>query len=168
MPLITLPQGFQIRRHDSYGSGLFGASRGKRKHLGTDFVYVPDAPFPACITGEALRHKRPYADDLRWDGVCIAGDNGIELTLFYLSPFEDIIGSFVSATDEIGICQDIRLRYPKDQKHAEACTPHVHVQAAWPDSRSLPLYWVVGTDYIRYQGRTYANVESLAKLDSWT
>ena len=167
MPLISFPHGYQIRQFDSYGSGLFGASRGKRKHLGTDFVCVPDSPFPSCITGEALRHKRPYADDLRWDGVCIAGDNGIELTLFYLSPYEDILGSFVSSTDDIGICQDIRLRYPKDQKHATACTPHVHVQAVWPASRSLPMHWVSGEDYIKYQSRIYANVESLVKSSPW-
>ena len=62
------------------------------------------------------------------------------------------------------MAQDIRIRYPKDKTHDTACTPHVHVQLVWPRDRTLPLHWVLDKDYTNYQGRTYVDVEEVAKI----
>lgn len=161
--LITLPYN-AVREYDSYGCGAFGASRGKRPHLGTDFVVSPRELFPALVEGTVIRRKQPYADDLFWQGLLIQTVWGAELTLFYLTPLAGVIGAQVQPDEMIGAAQDIRMRYPADAKHPTPCTPHVHAQLVLPPQWPLPKGWEAKRDYIDYQNRRYANVESVAKL----
>jgi hypothetical protein len=87
--------------------------------------------------------------------------------MFYVEPFPDCIGDmaeFIWGHQDIGCAQDIRLRYPKDDKHGEACAPHIHAQLVWPNDRSLPNEWIIGKDYHEYQGRIYVDIEKAAAL----
>ena len=166
VPLVILPAVYEVRQQDSYGSGRFLAPRGKRRHLGTDFVVAPGDDFLALVAGWVVRRKRPYGDDLRWDGLLIRADWGGELTLFYVAPFMFRLeppGS-VYAHSPVGSAQDIRRRYPADATHETACTPHVHVQLVWPPGRGLPLHWVLGKEYTNYQGKIYVDVEEAERI----
>ena len=115
------PTGLNIRGLDVWGSGSFGAPRKNHVHQGVDFICVPGQAIFSPINGLIVREAHPYADDLTWSGCLIRGQY-MEVKMFYLNLYRDLIGLNVTAGQTIGKAQDISLKYP-------GITPHVHAEA---------------------------------------
>jgi hypothetical protein len=118
---MTNPTGKGIRS-DKAGSGLFAAPRGARTHLGEDRLCVPGQEVLSPISGRVTRVVRAYADDARWTGVEIVGEQYI-CKLLYVEPGPGIVGQQVLQGDVIGKAQDITVRY-----HGQGMLPHVHME----------------------------------------
>nr|WP_322624491.1 M23 family metallopeptidase [uncultured Flavobacterium sp.] len=111
----------QIRGTDNYGSGAFSASRdgGTRSHNGIDLVTQTGDPIYSPISGTVIRIAIPYANDSRYKGLLIEG-GGYSVKLFYIVP-TIAIGSTVKAGQQVGIAQDLTVKYP-------GITNHVHLE----------------------------------------
>ncbi len=116
------PTGKGIRGLDTWGSGAFGASRGKgKKHKGLDFgsEHLQDvlSPFAGRVTREAW----PYKDDPFLTGMEIETDDGYIAKIFYVLPDPGVVGTRVESGEVIGTAQSLEHRYP-------GISPHVHVE----------------------------------------
>lgn len=116
-PLGPILSRMRMRGQDGQGFGYFGASRsgGTRTHEGIDFVCSPGDVVLAPISGTVERYANPYATDSRFGGILISGD-GIAVKMFYLSP-KVPVGAKVRRGQQIGIAQDISIKYPGITKH---------------------------------------------------
>ena len=121
-----------LRGRDGYGSGEFGASRGMRGHAGQDFVASPSEEIVAPISGVA-RLAYPYPGDTSLTGVAISGRNGEVANVFYVSPYDGIVGSRVSVGQPIGTAQNLQVKYPNGM------TNHVHAEIRVQGSSPQPL-----------------------------
>lgn len=116
-------------RSDRGGSGYFGAPRSKMvdgvkityRHEGTDFSIEPGQVIKMPVTGKILRLAYPYPDK-SYGGVVIECKRAT-LKLFYLQPYDGVVGKVLKLGDPIGTAQDVSLRYP-----GQGVTPHIHVQ----------------------------------------
>lgn len=108
-------------RSDTAGDGHFGAPRGNRTHKGTDYRCYPNEPVSAPMFGKIVRLAKPYGDD-KWLGVLIRNST-YEGKLFYMDPYTDRIGSYVTEGECIGYAQDISQKYPN-----QGMESHVHWQ----------------------------------------
>ena len=121
-----------LRGQDTYGSGLYLASRdnGARKHLGADFVTNKGESVLAPFTGKVVRHSKPYSDDNRFDGIEIQNQENFDyVKIFYMSPVGKI-GDVVKVGSRVGFAQDLTMKYPN-------ITNHVHVELYNKDSKPL-------------------------------
>ncbi len=109
-----------IRGRDSKGSGYFGASRGRRKHMGVDFVHCPGEPTCAFSPGTVTKLGFPYAHDLSFRYVQITDADGYECRYFYVDPCVSL-GDRIRAGQMIGVCQKLGDMYP-------GITEHVHLE----------------------------------------
>jgi len=100
-----------LRGTDPGGSGHFGASRGRRLHMGVDFAAAPDSVLLSPVTGKVTKHGYPYSDDLSYRYIQIVDKNGWRHRFFYVDPIP-VLDSTVEVGDEIGKVQDISTRYP--------------------------------------------------------
>ena len=117
------PTGLGIRGIDVWGSGAYGAGRGKRIHKGADYVCIPGQSIVAPINGVIIRQRLPYADRVErilFGGVLIRGAH-CDITLFYLQLDVKLITMRVDIGQKIGVAQDISLKYP-------GIIPHIHMQ----------------------------------------
>ncbi len=105
---------------DSFGCGHFGASRGDRKHNGTDLCVAVLSP----IKGRVTRLGYPYKDDLSFRYVEITDEAGFKVRLFYVLP-KVTEGDFVGVGDVIGKLQSLQKRY-------EGIQDHVHLEVLAP------------------------------------
>ena len=109
------------RRSDRWGSGQFGAPRGRRTHAGIDIEAFAGEQVMSPIDGNVLREALPYPNDTTYRGVLIVGTGewaGYEVKIFY------VLGHFcgtVHAGDVIGTAQDLSRKYP-------GITNHIHLQ----------------------------------------
>lgn len=121
---LASPTGGQVRGHDAYGAGFFGASRdgGRRKHEGCDYEARPGDVVYAPIGGLVTRVGHSYDNDRSLTFVEIT-DNVTNMTarVHYVEAavFE---GQIISAGDPLGQVQDLSKRYPGGM------TNHVHVE----------------------------------------
>jgi hypothetical protein len=108
-------------RSDPDGFGYYGAPRGKhRKHNGTDYICEPGQDiYCPLISGKIVRKAFPY-NDREFKGVLIEGKH-IAVMLFYVDPWEFLIGEYVNRGDELGMAQDI------SQKYGGSMKPHIHL-----------------------------------------
>jgi len=113
-----------VRGRDvQYGSGWAGSSRdgGARSHEGTDYTTTPgqdiEAPIGGVVTG-----VNPYRGDPRLMGVQITNEAGQVARVFYVKPFDVVVGMRVEAGDVIGTAQDLHVKYNSNM------TNHVHVE----------------------------------------
>jgi murein DD-endopeptidase MepM/ murein hydrolase activator NlpD len=118
------PTGGEIRGHDAYGDGEFGASRdgGSRDHEGVDFIAAANQPVDAPISG--------YVTKI---GFAYAGDNDlkfVEITnpalryaarVFYVDPSVEV-GQTVALGTPIGRHHSLAAKYPGGM------TDHVHLE----------------------------------------
>ena len=108
---------FEIRTHDRWGEGHYGASRGGRTHNGIDIVISPHRPLYAWDDIRLERIANPYANDARYSGAKYKwGD--FEVKVFYFHP---IVQDFFSKGDIIGVSGDLTAKYP-------GITPHIHFE----------------------------------------
>ena len=119
-PLLISPTGHGVRGYDAWGGGEYGARRTHGYHKGVDFICIPGQKIIAPISGEVVRVAKPYVD---WElsGIVLRSPE-MEIKLFYFRPHDGLIGAYVEQGDEIGIAQDIRLKYDNRM------TPHLHLQ----------------------------------------
>ncbi len=113
----------QIVRNDAAGEGTFGAKRGDRAHLGTDFECIPGQGVVATTDMQYRRYvKRVYATDMKYVGMEFES-SAFVITMFYVSPSRDHM-SFVKAGELVGLAQGI------SEKYGHPMMDHVHLQVA--------------------------------------
>lgn len=120
------PTGLGVR-NDQAGFGFFDAPRGSKAHNGVDFLCNPgtEVVFP-FDSGRILRLSYPYADSTELGGVYgRATHNGklVYFKLWYFQPQEDILQRALIKGEQIGIAQDVTVRYPDHSMH-----PHLHLK----------------------------------------
>lgn len=107
------------RGTDSWGSGEYGASRGKRKHKGVDYVCEVGAEVYPVNTGVVTKLGYPYGDDLSYRYVQVTA-NGMHYRYFYVEPTV-LLGAHVHPNMVIGTAQNLDKRYA-------GITPHIHLE----------------------------------------
>ena len=112
------------RGTDDWGSGAFGANRGRRTHKGIDYACYPDTRILSPVNGEVTKLGYPYADDLSYRYVQITDMNGYQHRLFYVEPGVDM-GDHVLFGDLVGTAQDIAGRYKTPEKYMKN---HIHYE----------------------------------------
>ena len=130
------PTSYGIRDQDKWGSGAYGASRGKRKHSGVDFICNPGQniyyPFDS---GYMTRIARPYSKGEYLGCEISAIDKGKPYIckLFYFVPNATFIIEetrlYKGAT--IGTAQDISDKYPGMTCHVHLQVAHMYKQLKW-------------------------------------
>lgn len=118
------PTGKAIRDFDPFGSGRYGAPRGKRVHRGVDFICEPGQEIVCPIGGlsgvvSVVREAKPYADT-PYSGLLLKTET-IVIKMFYFKPKMSLIGDFIAQGDVIGTAQDIAGRY-------HGMTSHIHLE----------------------------------------
>lgn len=118
------PTGNGIRGHDVWGSGAYGASRGKgKRHKGADFICLPGREIVAPTRGMVVRIAYPYAEpfnDIMYSGIVLRGSD-CEIKMFYFEPLKTILHTTVEKGQLIGYAQDISRKY-------HGIINHVHMQ----------------------------------------
>ena len=110
-------------RSDGAGDGYFGAKRGERTHLGTDFLSDRGQGVVAPVDSQYRRLvKRVYANDANYQGMEFETQEFM-ITLFYVSASINHM-EFVKAGQLIGMAQDI------NRKHGDPMLNHIHLQVA--------------------------------------
>lgn len=113
------PTGKDIRISDKHGMGRYGASRGKKRHRGADYICEPGQSVLSPIAGIVRREARPYREG-PYGGLVIE-NQFVAVKMFYLKPDLSLIGVSVKQGQEIGKAQDLRDKYP-------GITPHIHME----------------------------------------
>ena len=112
------------RQFDKFGSGQFGAKRGKRSHSGLDIEVRPGEDVFSPIKGNVIREALPYKDDLSFRGLLIKGVDewtGYEVKMFYV---EGSICGGVSPGTRVGHAQDLGMKYPGIKNHVHLEVRH--------------------------------------------
>ena len=130
------PTGLTIRGQDKWGSGAFGASRGKRKHNGVDFICTPGQSvwFPFDV-GYMTRIARPYSKGDYLGCEIHAEDKGS----FYVCKLFYFIPNATAIIEEtklhkgvvIGKAQDISEKYPGMIRHIHLQVSHAYHETKW-------------------------------------
>ena len=110
----------ELRGKDKHGSGAYGASRGKRKHVGIDFAVDPETPVASHVDGVVTKLGYPYGDDLSFRYVQVTDKNQNDHRFFYVEPSVGI-GDPIEVGTFIGLSQKLGSRYKK-------ITEHVHYE----------------------------------------
>ena len=110
------------RGRDDYGCGHFGASRGKRTHIGEDFKAEPGQLVTSDVDGECTKLGYPYGDDLSFRYVQVTNSDGSHCRYFYTSPTV-AVGDSIKKGQVIGRVQDIAARYTNGKM-----TNHIHFE----------------------------------------
>ena len=115
-----------IRGADKYGSGYHGASRGRRKHDGADYVSRPGQNVKAPLSGVVTKISRPYSSGIDakiLSGVEIIASDGTTCWVWYIKPAAKIVAKVVEAgVSVIGRAKTLKNRYKN------GITDHVHVR----------------------------------------
>jgi murein DD-endopeptidase MepM/ murein hydrolase activator NlpD len=102
-------------RADEEGSGLYGASRGKRKHTGIDLAAPAGSVLLSPVCGYVTKLGYPYGDDLsfRYVQVSTLPDGGDDYRFFYVKPRKGLeVGEQIERGDRLGRVQTLQNRYP--------------------------------------------------------
>ena len=116
------PTGLELRDHDAFGYGQFGARRdgGAREHEGADYIGGAGQDVVAPISGEVTRMGLAYAGaDLKYVEITNPA-TGYEARVFYVHP-SVAIGDKVAVGATIGTLHSLQSRYP-------GITDHVHLE----------------------------------------
>lgn len=113
-------QTLRLRGNDPTGYGHFGASRGKRKHNGTDYCTEPNEPIFAPIDGK-IRIGYPYQSSKQMKLIEISQED-ISVKIMYVAPIVKN-GQNVQAGDLIGYAQNIAQYWRSDKMKN-----HIHVE----------------------------------------
>ncbi len=117
-----------IRVMDKFGSGAYGASRGRRTHKGVDVACYQGSKIPAIKSGRVTKIGYPYRLDDKKRGHL----RYVEITVddekhryFYVSSFVKV-GDLVEAGQVIGKAQGLLEIYP-------GITDHIHFEIKLAD-----------------------------------
>jgi len=127
---------------DSWGSGVFGASRdgGSRAHLGLDFTSVTGdtvvAPFPGTITRVGIAYPNAKLGSIHLQG---SGDfSAWRAKLLYVLPAAGLMGREVVAGDEIGTAQDVATYWHiQEPGRVGMMINHVHLEIQVTEARNV-------------------------------
>jgi murein DD-endopeptidase MepM/ murein hydrolase activator NlpD len=108
------------RNRDKHGAGYYGASRGKRTHVGVDFKLEPEADVCAFRRGTVTKLGYAYGDDLSFRYIEIKDNRDFYSRYFYVEPCVSV-GDEIDLGACIGHSQSLLQRYP-------GITPHLHYE----------------------------------------
>lgn len=127
------------RGTDSFGSGEFGAPRGRRKHKGIDYTAAVDSSFLSKVRGTVTKLGWAYAnEDYRY--VEVTTQDTAKHRFFYVKPRRGLkVGTNVQAGDTLGTVQDIAGRYNDSTRTMKN---HVHYEILVSGKPIDPeVYW---------------------------
>ena len=139
-PIVPYP----TIRVDSWGDGNYGAARTGHVHRGVDLEVFKGETIYSPIQGTIIRVAYPYANDLKWTGLEIAGApgsawDGYRIKMFYMTPTASLIGKTILQGAPIGKAQAISEKYSPEMKN------HVHVEL-WKGTESVdPTPFIIPT-----------------------
>ena len=117
--MIYTRKQLKARISDDWGSGLFGASRGNRTHLGIDYLCEPGDPIYSPVKGRVSKHGYPYIpmddDKITYRYVEITDYKGNRHRVFYIEPIAQV-DLHIDTNTIIGIAQDISAKYSTSKK----------------------------------------------------
>ena len=123
MILSSPTRKIRLRNEDSTGNGWFGASRGSRKHKGTDYIVFEGEEIFACCSGK-VRLSNVYKSSTKMKLIEITGTKGVHkvrVQQMYVLPSVKN-GQIVEENEFIGYAQDVaKYHNSNDMK------PHVHI-----------------------------------------
>lgn len=130
------------RGTDSWGSGVFGASRdgGGRAHAGLDCIAIPGdlvvAPFPGVIVRLGVAYPLSTLGSIHLRG---HGDfEGWEAKLLYVASDPGLGGRMVAMGDRLGEAQDVAAYWRSQQPgHVGDMKNHVHLEVRVTDARLI-------------------------------
>ena len=130
------PVGHWIIRKDPMGDGAFLSPRGNRRHMGIDLKCEPGQKVISPIDALVVRVVYPYRGTEAWRGVELRNEK-VVVHLYYMEPYEALIGKEVKAGNVIGHAQDISLKYNTPEKKAQGIfmMPHIHFEVKAVDPR---------------------------------
>lgn len=122
-----------IRQMDSWGSGVFGASRdgGGRQHAGLDCIAVPGdevvAPFPGLVTRVGVAYPLSTLGSIHLKGS--GAFEGWEAKMLYCAPDPGLVSRVVAMGDRLGEAQDVAAYWRSQQPgHVGEMTNHLHLE----------------------------------------
>jgi murein DD-endopeptidase MepM/ murein hydrolase activator NlpD len=138
---FAYPTKHGLRKPDSYGAGHHGASRGTRKHDGTDYISVAGQSVLAPMSGVISRITKAYSNgtDARiLSGVEVTSSDGTKCLTLYISPTLPSLGHVVKAgVTVLGKALTLNNRYP-------GITDHVHVRVHKLGNQALDPQKLIG------------------------
>ncbi len=115
------PTGKELR-NDSEGCGYYGAKReGNRRHKGTDYLATPGQTIIAPFDLVLKRYSRPTKNFPQNSGILWQTPKG-QGKMFYFTPYEKLIGTYVPQGTEIGVALDLTPFYGSEM------LSHIHFQ----------------------------------------
>lgn len=116
------PTGFEVRAHDDFGYGHFGASRdgGSREHEGVDYVGFAGQDVMAPVAGLVTRMGYAYSDGSHKYVEITNAATGYTARVFYVDA-DVAIGETVALGQKIGTLKTLQTRY-------RGITDHVHLE----------------------------------------
>jgi hypothetical protein len=114
-------------RNDKWGKGHFGASRGSRKHLGTDFCGMPGQWVVAPENGKVTGRGKPYGDSGPWDCYIRFQGKTAKWRLFYCRPLPGVRDRPVVKGQAIGRLMDVSTKYGAHPSKGRM-RPHCHIE----------------------------------------
>ncbi len=130
-PISEEGSGWEIRHHDHFGSGEYGASRGNRKHKGLDIISNKGGKVFSPMDGKIKRTFHPYSNKCRFlMGVEIVGEgeySDYKMKLMYVDLDDNVdIGDTVNKGDVVATQQDLLECYPP--RNGKSMTNHIHFE----------------------------------------
>lgn len=120
--ILTKPR---VRVQDAFGSGVFGASRGGRKHRGTDYIAKYGDVVVSPISGRVTKLGFPYEDDLSYRYVQVTDEDGNAHRFFYVDPLTHLGKDIQAGHSQLGFVQNIAKLYDTSDKKM---LNHVHYE----------------------------------------
>ena len=99
-----------VRTFDKFGSGKYGASRGRKKHKGIDYACVVGTIIYPHEAGTVTKIGYPYGDDLSYRYVEVTNGKDYKLRYFYIEPMVNE-GQMVTLETPLGKVQNLNKRY---------------------------------------------------------
>ncbi len=118
-----------LRNTDAYGSGAFGASRGKRTHAGIDIVALPGDEVVAPCDGRVVHIGVAYYGSLL-GSLHIQGTgqySDVRVKLLYVDADDGLTGA-VTKGQKIGMAQDVSSYWHMKSPKSGRMVNHIHFE----------------------------------------
>lgn len=121
---------FELRGHDHFGSGAYGAPRGTRTHNGADIVFRAGSEVRTPFECKVTREGQVYGDDTKYKLIELIGTKGYfkgyKMKIMYCKSTTNINPDLIlQQHTPIGVCQDIASKYNTDTKKMKN---HLHIE----------------------------------------
>ncbi|XP_043539442.1 myeloid protein 1-like [Chiloscyllium plagiosum] len=109
----------RVRGTDSYGSGAYGAPRGKLRHLGVDVRCNDNSTTYAPFTGRLIKRVNPYDNGNAIDNGVMMRGQGYCVKIFNIEP--DRYSGAITKGQRLGRLLNVQRVY-------KGITSHVHIE----------------------------------------